>query len=60
MSNQEDGYVPGEPLGTGELFITFVAIPVALFALISFVAYVSTRDRRKKSDSNESVITYIQ
>jgi hypothetical protein len=60
MGSVEDGYVPGPAMSTGELFITFVAIPVAMFVGISFIAYVATRDRRKTSDSVESVITSIQ
>ena len=60
MADVEDGYIPGPAMSTGELFITFVAVPVAMFAAISFIAYVATRDRRKSSDSVESPITSIQ
>ncbi|MEJ6574183.1 MAG: hypothetical protein QNL78_03520 [Actinomycetes bacterium] len=46
---QEDGSLPGEPLGTFLGIVYFVVIPSALFIVISVVVALSTVDRKKKS-----------
>lgn len=48
---QEDGSLPGEPLGTFLGIVYFVVIPSALFILISVVVAFSTVDRKKKKSS---------
>jgi len=53
---QEDGSLPGEPLGTFLGIVYFVVIPTALFVLISVVVALSTIDRKKK---NSSTLTRI-
>ena len=55
--NQEDGALPGEPLGTFLGIVYFVVIPTALFVLISVVVVFSTIDRKKK---NSSTLTRIE
>jgi hypothetical protein len=54
---QEDGSLPGEPLGTFLGIVYFVVIPAALFLLISVVVALSTVDRKKK---NSSTLTRIE
>jgi hypothetical protein len=58
MATQEDGAMPGPGLSATETFVTFVAVPVALFVVISLLAYALTGDRKKKS-SGSSAITSI-
>ncbi len=48
---QEDGSLPGEPLGTFLGIVYFVVIPTALFVLISVVVAFSTVDRKKNKSS---------
>ena len=55
MTNQEDGYVPGEAMTTAELFITFVAVPTVLFLVIALVAHISTGGLSKKSSKSSSI-----
>ena len=50
--NQEDGALPGEPLGTFLGIVYFVVIPTALFVLISVVVAFSTIDRKKNKSSS--------
>ena len=54
---QEDGSLPGEPLGTFLGIVYFVIIPTALFVAISVVVAFSTVDRKKK---NSSTLTRIE
>ena len=54
---QEDGTMAGEGLTATQTFITFVAVPVALFLVISLLAYAMTADRKNKS--NKRSITSI-
>jgi hypothetical protein len=54
---QEDGSLPGEPLGTFLGIVYFVVTPAALFLLISVVVALSTVDRKKK---NSSTLTRIE
>jgi hypothetical protein len=53
---QEDGSLPGEPIGTFKALIYFVGAPTLLFILISAVVMLSTVDRKKKS----SILTRIE
>jgi hypothetical protein len=55
---QEDGALPGEGLTAIETFVTFVAVPTALFLIISLLAYVFTAERKKKP--SKSSITSIE
>ena len=50
--NQEDGSLPGEPLGLFLGIVYFVIIPTALFIVISVVVALSTVDRRKNKSSS--------
>jgi uncharacterized membrane protein len=56
-AQQEDGTMAGEGLTATQTFITFVAVPVALFLVISLLAYAMTADRKNKS--GKSSITSI-
>lgn len=49
---QEDGSLPGEPLGTFLGIVYFVIIPTALFLVISVVVAFSTVDRKKNKSSS--------
>ena len=49
---QEDGSLPGEPLGLFLGILYFVIIPTALFVLISVVVALSTVDRRKNKSTS--------
>ena len=57
MVNQEDGSMPGPALSALETIITFVVIPIALFLVISLIAYAGTAKRTKRA---KSVITHIE
>ena len=48
---QEDGSLPGEPLGTFLGLVYFLVIPTALFVVISAVVALSTVDRKKNKSS---------
>ena len=48
---QEDGSLPGEPLGTFLGLVYFLVIPTALFVVISAVVALSTIDRKKKNST---------
>lgn len=48
---QEDGSLPGEPLGTFLGIVYFVVIPTILFIVISAVVALSTVDRKKNKSS---------
>ena len=54
---QEDGSLPGEPLGTFLGIFYFLFIPTILFIVISAVVALSTVDRKKK---NSSTLTRIE
>ena len=55
---QEDGTNAGEGLSVLQTFTYFLVAPVALFLVISLLAYVATGERKKKAKS-DSVITSI-
>ena len=48
---QEDGSLPGEPLGTFLGIVYFLVIPTALFIVISVVVVFSTVNRKKNKSS---------
>jgi hypothetical protein len=48
---QEDGSLPGEPLGTFLGIVYFVVIPTVMFVVISAVVALSTADRKKNKSS---------
>ena len=48
---QEDGSLPGEPLGTFLGLVFFLVIPTELFVVISEVVELSTVDRKKKNST---------
>ena len=49
---QEDGSLPGEPLGTFLGIVYFLVIPTALFIVISVVVAFSTVNRKKNKSSS--------
>jgi len=55
---QEDGTNAGEGLSALQTITYFFVAPVALFLVISLLAYVATGERKKKA-KNDSVITSI-
>jgi hypothetical protein len=48
---QEDGSLPGEPLGTFLGIVYFIVIPTIMFIAISAVVALSTVDRKKNKSS---------
>jgi|FLOH01.1.fsa_nt_gi hypothetical protein len=48
---QEDGSMPGEPLGTFKGITYFLVIPTVMFAVTSAVVLFSTIERKKKVPS---------
>jgi hypothetical protein len=48
---QEDGSLPGEPLGTFLGIVYFLVIPTVMFVVISVFVALATVDRRKKSST---------
>ncbi|MGI9131188.1 MAG: hypothetical protein ACR2IU_00855 [Candidatus Nanopelagicaceae bacterium] len=48
---QEDGSLPGEPLGTFKGLLYFVGLPTLLFIAITVVVLFSTVDRKSKGSS---------
>jgi len=55
---QEDGTEAGQGLSAIQTFTYFFVAPVALFLVISVLAYALTGDRKKK-DRKSSVVTSI-
>jgi hypothetical protein len=55
---QEDGTDAGQGLSAIQTFTYFFVAPVALFLVISVLAYALTGDRKKK-DRKSSVVTSI-
>ncbi|CAB4678570.1 MAG: hypothetical protein F2653_04635 [Actinobacteria bacterium] len=53
---QEDGSLPGEPLGTFKALVYFVGVPTLLFAVIAAVVLLSTTGRKAK----RSTLTRIE
>jgi hypothetical protein len=55
LDNQEDGTMAGEGLSALQTFTYFVATPIALFAVIALLSYVSSGDRKKSKNSGSSI-----
>ena len=53
---QEDGSLPGEPLGTFKALLYFIGVPTLTFAVIAAVVLLSTTDRKAK----RSTLTRIE
>ena len=51
LITQEDGSLPGEPLGTFKGLLYFVGVPTLLFIAITVVVLFSTVDRKSKGSS---------
>ncbi|MDA0259462.1 MAG: hypothetical protein O2903_01410 [Actinobacteria bacterium] len=49
---QEDGALPGEPLGTFLGIVYFLVIPTVMFIVISALTALATVDRRKNKSSS--------
>ena len=49
---QEDGSLPGEPLGLFLGIVYFLVIPTVMFIVISVVVALATVDRRKNKSSS--------
>ena len=56
----EDGSLAGEGLSVLQTFTYFVAAPVLLFAVISFFAYITANETRKKSKKSINPLTHIE
>ena len=56
----EDGTLAGAGLTVLQTFTYFVAAPVLLFTLISFFAYITAKETRKKSKKSINPLTHIE
>jgi len=56
----EDGSLAGAGLTVLQTFTYFVAAPVLLFVVISFFAYVTAKETRKKSKKSINPFTHIE
>lgn len=56
----EDGSMAGEGLTVLQTFTYFVGAPIILFAVISFFAYVTAKETRKKSKKRSVDLTHIE
>jgi preprotein translocase subunit YajC len=56
----EDGSLAGQGLTVMQTFTYFVAAPVLLFAVISFFAYITAKETRKKSKKSINPLTHIE
>jgi hypothetical protein len=56
----EDGSLAGDGLSVLQTFTYFVAAPVLLFAVISFFAYITAKETRKKSKKSINPLTHIE
>jgi len=56
----EDGSLAGAGLTVLQTFTYFVAAPVLLFTLISFFAYITAKETRKKSKKSINPLTHIE
>ncbi len=52
MSAVEDGLISGPGLSVTETVITYVVIPVALFAVIALLSWIVSAPRKDKSQSS--------
>ena len=56
----EDGSLAGAGLTVLQTFTYFVAAPVLLFLVISFFAYITAKESRKKSKKSINPLTHIE
>jgi hypothetical protein len=56
----EDGSFAGEGFTILETLTYFVIAPTALFIVISFFAYITAKETRKKSKKSPVDLTHIQ
>jgi len=56
----EDGSLAGAGLTVLQTFTYFVAAPVLLFLVISFFAYITAKESRKKSKKRINPLTHIE
>ena len=56
----EDGSFAGEGLTILQTLTYFVIVPTALFIVISFFAYITAKDTRKKNKKAPVDLTHIQ
>jgi hypothetical protein len=56
----EDGSFAGEGLTVMETFTYFVVAPTVLFVVISFFAYITAKETRKKSKKSINPLTHIE
>jgi hypothetical protein len=51
LSAEEDGSLPGKGLTALQTILIYIGAPVALFIVISVIAYAATAPRRNKPSS---------
>jgi hypothetical protein len=56
----EDGSLAGQGLTVMQTITYFVCAPVLLFAVISFFAYITAKETRKKSKKSINPLTHIE
>jgi len=56
----EDGSLAGEGLSVMQTFTYFVVAPTILFLMISFFAYITAKETRKKSKKSINPLTHIE
>ena len=56
----EDGSFAGEGLTVMETFTYFVVAPTVLFVVISFFAYITAKETRKKTKKSINPLTHIE
>jgi hypothetical protein len=56
----EDGSLAGEGLSVLQTFTYFVVAPTVLFLVISFFAYITAKETRKKSKKSINPLTHIE
>ena len=56
----EDGSFAGEGLSVMQTITYFVVAPTVLFVVISFFAYITAKETRKKSKKSINPLTHIE
>jgi len=56
----EDGSLAGEGLSVLQTFTYFLVAPTVLFLVISFFAYITAKETRKKSKKSINPLTHIE
>jgi len=56
----EDGSLAGEGLSVLQTFTYFVVAPTVLFLVISFFAYITAKETRKKRKKSINPLTHIE